>query len=312
MRDGEIWTGQLVADNGTQYPIRDGIPRFLTDNRSRDEAATVSAFGVEWNIWGKILSRMATEEIFYQRFPGLTKNDFVGLAALDAGCGNGKWLDFLARAPAARAIGLDYSDAVEPCYRNTRHHANVVVIQGSILEPPLQREAFDLVISDGVIHHLDDPNRGVKLLGERLRRRGGKLAVWIYGYEGNELYLRLIEPVRSISHRLPSRVLLPIARFLAIPVYVHAHTLNRWLPRKPDIDRWLPMRDYFVFLSGLGFESVTHIVYDQLAPKLAKYYTTSEAMLLMEENGLAVEAYHRPTNNSNSIVAIRREDARNR
>ena len=39
----------------------------------------------------------------------------------------------------------------------------------SILRPPLARNAFDLVVSMGVIHHLDDPLLGMTRLGELVR-----------------------------------------------------------------------------------------------------------------------------------------------
>ena len=66
------------------------------------------------------------------------------------------------------------------------------------------------MVSYGVLHHIPDP-RPVMEAARRALRPGGRMAVWIYGREGNEAYLALAEPVRALTTRLPHAALSALA-----------------------------------------------------------------------------------------------------
>ena len=80
---------------------------------------------------------------------------------------------------AERAVGVDQSAAMLALARAHSHRGglgNVQLRQGDIYAPPVERDAFDLVVMHQVLHFLDDPPRAI---GEAARalRPGGRLLV---------------------------------------------------------------------------------------------------------------------------------------
>jgi SAM-dependent methyltransferase len=106
----------------------------------------------------------------------------AGWRILDAGCGTGHKVAGLAQAyPQARFVGLELSGASAAVARGlAQKHAlsNLEVVQGNILEAEFG-ETFDVVQSFGVVHHLEDPQRGLRNLVRALKPEG-ILVVWLY------------------------------------------------------------------------------------------------------------------------------------
>ncbi len=97
---------------------------------------------------------------------------------LDLGTGTGRMHELLS-PPAARSVGVDQSAAMLALARSRIDQAglrNVSLRQGDIYAPPVERNAYDLVVIHQVLHFLDDPARA---LGEAARALapGGRLAV---------------------------------------------------------------------------------------------------------------------------------------
>lgn len=109
-----------------------------------------------------------------------------GYRILDAGCGTGHRLVGAAkRYPGAEFLGVDMTDAsLEIASRLASRHGarNVRLQRANLLELKLS-ERFDIVISTGVIHHLEDPLTGLKNLARHLTS-DGVLVVWLYNSVG--------------------------------------------------------------------------------------------------------------------------------
>lgn len=104
------------------------------------------------------------------------------------------------------------------------------------------------------------------------------MLVWLYGMEGNRPMVAIIKSLRLVTTRIPHAVLAPLAALcnLALDLYV---PLCRRL-------RFLPLADYLSNVFGKFSRSKRHLViYDQLKPAYAKYYTRAEARDLLERAG---------------------------
>jgi demethylmenaquinone methyltransferase/2-methoxy-6-polyprenyl-1,4-benzoquinol methylase/ArsR family transcriptional regulator len=111
-------------------------------------------------------------------------------ALLDFGTGTGRMLELLAPR-ANRAVGIDQSPAMLNLARARIAHAglrNVLLRQGDIYAPPVERDAYDLVVVHQVLHFLDDPARAIHEAARTLRP-GGRLIVVDFAAHGEE-YLR--------------------------------------------------------------------------------------------------------------------------
>lgn len=289
---GEIESGTLRAPEGRRYSIVNGVPHVYGEYRSADEKSTVQAFGDEWARYDDFDGYMGSPELFAE-FSGLAPEQLAGRRVLEVGCGGGRWLRVMASWGASEVVGLDFSSAVEQASRLTADCRNVHVVRGSAIEMPLA-PVFDVVVSIGVIHHLDDPILGLKGI-HRAVREHHLVAIWVYAKEGNEIYLRIVRPLRRIGPKLPRPVLVGVSRSLAAGLWGYIHTVNR-IARAAGIP--LPLRDYLGMLQRLRFRDVESVVYDQLTPSLAQYPTRGEVVAWVTQAGGRPERLHHRTSNS--------------
>ncbi len=92
---------------------------------------------------------------------------------LDLGCGNGSLTNAIARQ-GYRVVGMEESSSGVALAKKNFPQCNF--LQGSIYEPPLLENDFDVVISVEVIEHLFYPRELTKLAGKCLKP-GGHLII---------------------------------------------------------------------------------------------------------------------------------------
>jgi SAM-dependent methyltransferase len=181
--------------------------------------------------------------------------DFAAKTVLDAGCGGGHHLRFVAPF-AEEVVGIDLSCA-ELAGERTRHLSNVSTVAGDIARVDLGRQ-FDVVYCIGVLHHTDDPSATFQNLARHVKS-GGRLIVWVYGHEGNFLNRAVVEPLkRALYGRWPRPVLLALAHLLTLLLYLPIYTIYL-LPL-----RGLPYFEYFQNFRRLSYPRNVLNVFDKL------------------------------------------------
>ncbi len=106
---------------------------------------------------------------------------------LDAGCGSGVSTEYLVHLnPQAQVVGIDISEgtlavAKERCQRSKADR--VQFRQLSLYDADQIEGEFDLINSVGVLHHLEDPIRGIQALAKKLAP-GGLMHIFVYGELG--------------------------------------------------------------------------------------------------------------------------------
>src|SRR5215468_1179765 len=123
-----------------------------------------------------------------------------GLRVLCAGCGSSQAALIALNNPDCSVLGIDLSEASLAHTRRLadRHSlANLELRQMSLLDVGELNRSFDLIACTGVLHHLPDPDAGLKALAGVLDP-SGSMAIMLYGKAGRAgVYL-----VQDILRRL--------------------------------------------------------------------------------------------------------------
>ena len=255
----DILTGVLVNPRlRLIYPVTGGVPRMLTfptaigtafgkrhsdrlrgkfpgfslphDAPMPGEADVLRSFSAEWTdydwdgkaYWGLSPSHMYRVMDFML---DLRERPLPGKTVLEVGIGVGGIANHIASTHDCELVGLDLSYAVEPAYRHFgSSNPFLHVVQGSAFQPPFAKQSFDLVFSQGVLHHTFSTRVAIESVAQ-LPKIGGRLYVWVYSPwdERRTIVRRMLHVleriIRPVCSRLPSAL---------APLYiVHQNFLTR-------------------------------------------------------------------------------------
>jgi SAM-dependent methyltransferase len=122
------------------------------------------------------------------------------LRILCAGCGSSQAPLIALNNPDCSVVGIDLSEASlahSNRHRDRHSLSNLELRQMSLLDVGALKRSFDLIVCTGVLHHLPDPDAGLKALADVLDPRGS-MAIMLYGTTGRAgVYL-----VQDILRRL--------------------------------------------------------------------------------------------------------------
>jgi SAM-dependent methyltransferase len=142
----------------------------------------------------------ASDPHFFRRrlWPKETENEDLDI--LVAGCGTYQAAFYAFTNPTSRVVGIDLSEpSLEHEKRLRERHGleNLALRQMDLLDVASLGRTFDLVVATGVLHHLPDPDAGLRALSSVLRP-GGVASLMLYGlynragvYTLKELFARL-------------------------------------------------------------------------------------------------------------------------
>jgi len=124
------------------------------------------------------------EEQFLSILGAASENDLYnifedGTLCLDAGCGVG-WAEELFNINKnMERYAVDLSDSVLVAQERTKHMDNVHVIKADIGRLPFRKNVFDIIFSNGVLHHTGNTEKYFSKLCYHLKP-GGLIGVYIY------------------------------------------------------------------------------------------------------------------------------------
>ncbi len=262
------------------------------------QARTIQDFGEQWTRFrenrGYYASVALLEDVVA---PLLTLEEIRGRHVAEIGSGTGRIANMLLEAGAAHVLAVEPSDAFEVLRENVARWGDRVSLLRATGEKVPPSGDLDLVFSVGVLHHIPDPEPVVAAACRALRP-GGKMFAWVYGREGNGLYLALFGPVRALTRRLPHHGLTALvwALYPALLLYM---ALCRALP--------LPLHRYVrEVLVRFAPAERRLVIYDQLNPAHARYYSRQEAARLLERAGFEDVRVYRRHGYSYSVIGSKR------
>jgi SAM-dependent methyltransferase len=253
--------------------------------RSRRQRQTLASFDYQWGHMADGEAMLSDEwftanvdRIIADELLGIDRTWFHGRAALDAGCGGGRWTLGLLRL-GCRVLAVDASPhAVQGTLRRMERLAPQAIAEGrleaaeaDLLRPaaPWADRRFDLVFSFGVLHHTGDTRRALRNVAARVAP-SGVLFLYLYGRSSAPLAARtLVNSVRmALSPLSFSAKRAVLARLLPrrdphqafdllsplINETLEDTTVEAWLREEGlvDVARTLPHTDLFVRAARAG------------------------------------------------------------
>ena len=311
---GDVIEGILNCGCGSNYPIINTIPRMLNnafelfpsfvryhkdhlppslptqpeggfEKKTQDMLTkTQQSFGYQWTTFSEMVCDF--RENFWNYLYPATPDSFQGRLGLDAGCGFGRHI-YHAASCGAEMVGMDFSQAIDATYQNTKHLPNVHLVQADIYAPPFSEGLFDFIYSIGVLHHLPDPARGLRTLAPLLKQHG-LLSLWVYSKERWAINF-VLEALRAMTTRLPHPAVKALS-FLGALMDRYVFILPyQALKRVPSLGRTIEevaparIKNY----SQYPFQVLYADWFDRLAAPIRFYYNETEVNQLMQSVGLS-------------------------
>jgi SAM-dependent methyltransferase len=247
-------------------------------------------FGFQWAEYAEL--RPEHEEQFRRWSAPIPVEDWRGKRFLDVGCGMGRNSHWPMIFGAASGVAIDLDERSLASARRTLAPWRGVEVRAMSAYEIEYRDAFDIVFSIGVIHHLAEPARALKRMVQAARP-GGRVLIWVYGYEGNEWLVRYFDPLRRrVFARLPIGITHALSTLL---------TALLWLALRLGFGR----SGYMRLIRGFRFRQLRNIVFDQMLPRIANYWRRDEVEALMGNAGLTDIRIEAVNDMSWSAVGVR-------
>jgi SAM-dependent methyltransferase len=243
---------------------------------------------------------------------------------LIAGCGTSQAAKHALRWPAAQVVGIDFSSTSVRCTEELKRKYNLNNLQ--VHQLPIEQVndlemTFDQIVCTGVLHHLADPDAGLKALRDVLKPDGA-MHLMVYAPYGRAGIYLLQEFCRRIGiHATDEEIRNLIAALATLPP---GHPLENLLREAPDFreeaaladallhpqDRAYSVPQLFDFIKrgGLTFGRwIRQASYTPRCGVIAKIPQASRiAQLPLEEQYAVVELF-RGTMVTHSVVLYRND-----
>lgn len=206
--------GSLACAAGHSIPRSNGYLDCSGQPEDKVTARTFASFGYEWTRFDRL--KPEAQLVWRRWFADVPFESLRAGIGLDAGCGKGQYsrlcapyLDWI--------VALDGSVAVEAAARNLAEVPNATVVRADLRHAPFADGSFDFIFCVGVLHHLADPQRGVRSLA-RLLSPGGYLLIYVYSRPDRPGVRSLGLSVASLLRKVTVRLPLPLLRSLSVPI----------------------------------------------------------------------------------------------
>lgn len=294
--------------SGDVFPIVDGVPRLVPLVDAKQEQ-TQEGFAYKWQRTSHLGSTPEHRAVFleaYKEWFGVDDADgfaphMAGKTVLNAGCGNGR-NEFIWGHLPARIVDLDISDAIDVARSNWGSDPRFRFVQADILHMPFPDDYFEVVWSEGVLHHTPSTREALASC-VRVLKPGGRLLFYVYRRKA-PLREFADDHVRALVADMPPadawRALESLTRFarsmarmqveIEVPEDVE---LLGFRAGTYDLQRFLYYNVMkFYWNDQLTFDENVHVNFDWYYPKYCWRHTVEEIRGWLAELGLAEVELH--------------------
>jgi SAM-dependent methyltransferase len=137
-------------------------------------------------------------------------------------------------------------------------------------------DAFDIVWSFGVLHHMPDPRAGFEAIVRLAKAAGGLVVIWVYGYRGMRFTYRLshMRALHRVSRTMSSAARMRVSKLVAAllsGLYWEPLRLGRKIGLRRALQR-LPLTQYVEH----GWMARVAGVHDRLSTPITHFHDREE------------------------------------
>jgi SAM-dependent methyltransferase len=167
-------------------------------------------FGYEWGTYSEIVPEYESQ--FRGWTPFFSPEDWRGKTILDVGCGMGRNTYWPLTYGAAASTSIDVDERTLASARRTLARFPNAEVRKESAYDISPASHYDIAYSIGVIHHLEFPDRALSQMVQAVKP-GGRVLIWVYGYENNEWIVRFFNPLQGA---LFSKLPIPVVHHLSL------------------------------------------------------------------------------------------------
>ncbi len=257
-----------------------------------DNKPTVEEFGDQFTVYNNIDGYWGSVEMLKNTVYPFDLNEIKDKKICEIGSGSGRIIKRLNSFNPTKIVAVEPSRAIEVAKRNNKDSSiEFLNIRGQDLA---FKEEFDYIFSLGVIHHIPEYEVVCKKIYNSLKPNG-KFIIWVYGYENNQIYLKIFNNLRRVTRIMPDFILRILCKFLNISAILYIFLCKLFN---------MPLKEYFnkVF-SKCSFKKREEIIFDQLNPSFSKYFKKEELESLLKTSGFSKIKIHHRHNYSWTAIA---------
>jgi SAM-dependent methyltransferase len=198
------------------YPNPAGSPQAEADEV---KARTGRVYGRLWSRFSATAMGDDAARILRERLSvnGIADDFFRAKRGVDIGCGSGRFSIALRLLGCEHVTGVDFGvDGIAQAERFAKERAlgSITFRQVNVLELPFADGEFDLVFCNGVLHHTEDMERGLREMA-RVAAKGARMWLYLYGDGGIFWYARKRMP--EVMKKIPQPYTLSVLDHLGMP-----------------------------------------------------------------------------------------------
>ena len=247
----------------------------------------VKSFGQEWKKFHRF-SNKDIEKNGRQYFDILNENIVNEESyVLDVGCGTGRWTKYLVDK-VGFVEAVDPSDAIYSADFMLKDCKNIRLSKASIESLPFQDDAFDFVMSIGVLHHIPDTASAMRKCVKKAKI-GGHFYVYLY-YDVSQrgILFKFLFKIANIVRQIISRMSGKLKRFfcdlIAVVFYMPFVIAGRFLSFLGF--KKIASKKPLHFYQNQSFYIIRNDALDRFGTKLEHRFSKQEVIEMMANSGL--------------------------
>lgn len=229
-------------------------------------------------------------ELCFRKFIRIDPEEYTGKKVVVWCGGNGREAYHISKYNPRLLIVNEIGDEIYRINGLIDRNIDLLLLRCDMLQNPLRSSIADISICDHALQHIIEKERALHIITDVLVP-GGTAAICVYSYENNFLMTRIIEPLKSIIHRMTIKNQEIIALIPAVLIFLLIHLIylpaDYFLPGNIKVK--IPLFKHMMFWSRGSFKLIRTSCFDLIHAPVSYHFKKNDLQEMAKTTGLYVE-----------------------